>query len=455
MYWLLPLYLRSQCQISRIRAENTEVLVDCYQQLQADQLRFLIAYRHLSTNDPPSLIQYLHQTVPQVAKGMGIKLRWPVFAYFVYDRGIPMWAGAIASWLLPAIGGIPVIRGRPDFAALRTWRHLYAKGDLPIAVAPEGFTNGHSELVSPLELGCIQTSLWCVEDLVKSGQPRPVCIVPVGVRYAYLENPWPNLLKVLRAMERECGFPPPAGTVLQLENQLSQANANWDPTRLLTPEEQALLYPRLLRIANFLLCQMEDFYLEFHHRLHFPEAILPGMTQAEQLANRLQALMDAVLKMLEGYFNMQPKGTLIERSHAIEDTVWDWIYRRDVNIQTLSDVERGLANRVAAEAHAQLWHMKWVENFVTVTGDYLQQKPTTRRFSETLLMLHTLIHELAGKDAARPAIAPQETILTIGNPIPVNEWWEAYQADHHRHKAVVRELNQTLKQVLESMLPDR
>jgi len=32
----------------------------------------------------------------------------------------------------------------------------------------------------------------------------------------------------------------------------------------LTPEEEALLYPKLLRIAEYLLEQMESFYRRFH-----------------------------------------------------------------------------------------------------------------------------------------------------------------------------------------------
>ena len=133
--------------------------------------------------------------------------------------------------------------------------------------------------------------------------------------------------------------------------------------------------------------------------------------------------MDAVLKMLEAYFKIKPQAeqNLIERSHAIEDTVWDWIYRRDVDVRTLSDLERGLADRIAEEAHAHLWHMKWVENFVTVTGHYLQTKPTARRFAETLLMMNTLIYDITGRGKAHPPIARQKAIITIGEPISVTE----------------------------------
>ena len=143
----------------------------------------------------------------------------------------------------------------------------------------------------------------------------------------------------------------------------------------MTPEEEALLYPKLLRIAEYLLEQMESFDRRFHTAIQLEEqaAKLANLSPIEGLTLRLQGLMDAVLKMLEGYLQMQPHSdrNLLERAQDIEDTVWDWIYRRDVDIQTLSDVERGLAALVASEAHQHLWHMRWVENFVVVTGHYL------------------------------------------------------------------------------------
>jgi len=161
----------------------------------------------------------------------------------------------------------------------------------------------------------------------------------------------------------------------------------------LTPEEEALLYPKLLRIAEYLLEQMESFDRRFHTAIQLEEqaAKLANLSPIEGLTLRLQGLMDAVLKMLEGYLQMQPHSdrNLLERAQDIEDTVWDWIYRRDVDIQTLSDVERGLAALVASEAHQHLWHMRWVENFVVVTGHYLGFAEKVFRMSQSYFLALT------------------------------------------------------------------
>jgi len=54
------------------------------------------------------------------------------------------------GWLLSRFGD-SIHRGKHLTDGLRTARDLFANGKLPMTVAPEGGTNGHSEIVSPLE----------------------------------------------------------------------------------------------------------------------------------------------------------------------------------------------------------------------------------------------------------------------------------------------------------------
>ncbi len=97
----------------------------------------------------------------------GVRLQSPIHAHFMYDRGIPLWAGPFMGWLYSRLGGTPILRGKVDRMGLRSARNLFANGVFPIAAAPEGATNGHTEIVSPLEPGISQLGFWCVEDLKK------------------------------------------------------------------------------------------------------------------------------------------------------------------------------------------------------------------------------------------------------------------------------------------------
>lgn len=173
--WFLPILLRFRIQpwlpagISRIETANVEGLVDLYRQFQAGKTRFLMAVRHVEVDDPLCGIYLLSRAVPQVARQRGISLQYPIYTHFLYERGMPLWAGAWLGWLLSRLGGIPIHRGkRLDRTGLRTARDLFANGNLPMTVAPEGATNGHSEIVSPLERGVAQLGFWCVEDLVST-----------------------------------------------------------------------------------------------------------------------------------------------------------------------------------------------------------------------------------------------------------------------------------------------
>jgi hypothetical protein len=157
---VLPFWLRSHTTISDIQADNIEVLVDLYRQFQERKTRFLIAFRHPSVDDPLCMAHLLWRMVPKVARQQGISLQQPIHAHFIYDRGIPLWAGAKVGWLYSHLGCTPIQRGKADWRGLRSARDLFANSYLPMAAAPEGATNGHNEIISSLEPGIAQLGFW-------------------------------------------------------------------------------------------------------------------------------------------------------------------------------------------------------------------------------------------------------------------------------------------------------
>jgi hypothetical protein len=356
---LLPAWLRSRTAITQIKAEKVEVLVDLYHQFQAGKIRFLMAFRHPSTNDPLCMAYLLSHIVPRVAQQQKISLQYPIHSHFIYDRGIPLWAGAQVGWLYSRLGGIPIHRGKVDRLGLRSVRNLFANSSLPMAAAPEGATNGHNEIVSPLEPGVAQLGFWCVEDLLKDGGSEQVFIVPIGIQYRYVEPPWKALEQLLNELEVDSGF----------QSAIKEA----------TPSEA--FYRRLNQLGEHLLTLMEEFYSRFYHQIPTTkvgtseELKLPSSDQ--KFMTRLQALLDTALQVAEQYFGILPKGSLSDRCRRVEQAGWDYIYREDIkDIEALSPLERGLADRIAEEASLRMWHMRLVESFVAVTGDYVIKKPT-------------------------------------------------------------------------------
>ncbi len=444
---LLPTWVRFKTDLARVEATNVETLVKLYDQFQHGKVRLLLAFRHPSVDDPFCLASLIWQILPKAARQQGVSLKSPVHAHFIYDRGIPLWAGSYVGWLYSRLGGTPIMRGKLDRAGLRSVRDLLANGKLPLAAAPEGATNGHGEIVSPLEPGVAQMGFWCVEDLVKAGRTEQVLIVPIGIQYRFITPPWEAIDRLLSEMEQACGLSPKP-----------QASASLE-------EAEKAYYDRLLRLGEHLLSLMESFYTRFYNQTLTPASNSPvtsNITESNaapsaenrDFAVRLQVLLDAALKVAEQYFNVPSKGTVTDRCRRLEQAGWDRIYREDLKqIESLSSIERGLADRIAEESDLRMWHMRLVESFVAVTGRYVREKPTVERFAETTLLMWDVVARIKGGNPfQRPRLGKRSAHVTIGTPLSVSDRWETYQTDRRSAKQSVTDLTQELQSTLQNMI---
>nr|WP_026082334.1 1-acyl-sn-glycerol-3-phosphate acyltransferase [Mastigocladopsis repens] len=441
---LLPVLLRFRTRpwlptgITQIETVNVEALVKLYQQFQAGKIRFLMAFRHSEVDDPFSMMYLLSHAVPKVARHMGILLQYPIHSHFLYDRGMTLWAGDWLGWFFSRLGGLPIHRGkRLDRVGMKTARDLFANGKLPMSVAPEGATNGHSEIVSPLEPGVAHLGFWCVEDLVKANRTEEVLIAPIGIQYSYINPSWAKLDWLLGKLEADCG--------LSVQH-IGQSTLI---------DREKVFYERLFCLGEYILSQMEQFYARFYHKS------TPTATQTDSSANRnqvletrLQAVLDRSLQAAEQYFGLESQGTVIERCRRIESAGWDDIYRKDLpNLHALSPLERGLADWIAEEASLRTLHMRLAESFVAVTGTYVHEKPTFERFAETSLILFDLIARIKGeKNPARPRLGWRKARVTVGEPISVTQRWSTYQTSRQAARKAVDDLTQDLQLALEKMI---
>ncbi|MEH2379686.1 MAG: 1-acyl-sn-glycerol-3-phosphate acyltransferase [Nostoc sp.] len=431
---LLPTYINWQTAITQIEAENVEVLVDLYRQFQEGKIRFMLAFRHPKTDDPFCLSYLFSQLVPKVARSQGTILQLPIHAHFIYDRGIPLWAGSYVGWIASNLGATPIQRGKADWTGLRSARNLFANGKFPMAAAPEGGTNGLSENISTLEPGIAQLGFWCAEDLQKAGRDQQVLIVPVGIKYSYVDAPWDAIANLLSELEAASGLPVNLSEFASVES----------------------LYPRLLTLAEHLLSLMEEFYTRFYHQKLADPKIVAGQIpdRNEALAFRLQALLNAALLISEQYFNLQSKGSLRDRCQRVEQAGWNYIFREDFkDAKGVSAVERALGDRVAEEANARMWHMRLVESFVAVSGNYIRENPTVERFAETTLILWQMIAKIKGEKAVRrPQLGKQKVKITVGKPISVSELYPAYKENRLAARQAVAEVTNDLQHALEGLI---
>ncbi|MDB9528328.1 1-acyl-sn-glycerol-3-phosphate acyltransferase [Oscillatoria sp. CS-180] len=416
---LLPTWMHWRSSVQQLNIQGAEILVDLFHQFHAGKARFLIAFRHPSPNDAYCLMNLLWNELPKTAHRLGQPFSQVPHVHFIYDRGIPLWAGKWVGWFYSHLGGTSIQRGKVDRQGLKSARHLFANGQFPMAAAPEGANNGHTGIISPFEPGIAQFGFWCVDDLRKADRPEQVFIVPLGIQYRYRDAPWPALATLMTALEQEVGITPETTTHPTFQD---------DPAAI----AQAL-YPRLVRLGYQLLEIMESYYSDFFQIAFDPPDAQPD-AQPTELGFRLNRLLNAALQAAESFFHIQPKGSVIDRCRKIEQAGWDWIYREDLRTNhQLSTVERGLADRIAEEAELRMWHMRLVENFVAVTGNYVSEKPTVERFAETLLLLRDTIVLIKGENPfPRPALGDQIACLSVGEALSVSDRWPAYKANRRQ-----------------------
>jgi 1-acyl-sn-glycerol-3-phosphate acyltransferase len=429
--WLLPYWIKFQLRINRIDTVDIDRLVQLYDKFQHQQIRLILAFRHPSPDDGFAMMHLLSQALPKAAKKQRVKLNIPPHAHFIYDRGVPIWAGKLISWLAPNLGATPIHRGKLDRVGLKSIRNLLFQGKLPLAIAPEGATNGHNELMSPLEPGVIQMGFWCIEDLQAAGQPQEVWILPIGIQYRYQDQPWIAIDRLLQELELDCGLATLAGNTTEVR------------------------YQRLYRLSEHILNLMEDFYRRCYQQ-NFPGSVpSQSPTNAAEFNERLQTLLDRALQVAEQYFGVQAKGTVIDRCRKLEQAGWDRIYREDINNPgQLSPLERGLADRVAAEASLRMWHMRLVEGFVAVTGSYVSAVPSPDRFAETSLILWDVIHKIKGDHAnhQRPYLGDRRATMTVGEAISVSAKWSQYSSSRTEAKQTLAELTEQLQNALQATI---
>ena len=439
VHWSLPILRRFRIQpwlpagIKEIEIVNGETVVELYQQFQIGKIRLILAFRHCEVDDPLSGLYLLSRGIPRIARQKGIALRPPIHSHFMYDRGMTIWAGDWLGWLFAKIGGVPVHRGKTlDWQAIKQIRELLVNGKFPLVVAPEGATNGHSEVVSPLEPGVAQLAFWGVEDLSKHDRVERVVVVPINIQYHYLDPQWSKLDRLLSELEADCGLSPQAIEIAS--------------------KTEELYYSRLLRLGEYLILEMEQFYSCFYH-YHLPDLSQEATSPEENITIRLERLLDVSLAAGESYFGLKKTGNVIERCRRLEEAGWNYIYRQENTEPKNSPVRKGLADWIAAEAELRMLHMRLAESFVAVTGTYVREKPSFERFAETSLILFDAIARIKGtKNPRRPRLGWRKSTVTIGKPIDVSDRAIVYRQNRRDAKQAVAQLTQDLYTALTEMI---
>jgi 1-acyl-sn-glycerol-3-phosphate acyltransferase len=282
---------------------------------------------------------------------------WQVFAM----------AGFFERWVLRRHGCFSVNREGNDLAAYRTAVDILGGSPYPLVVFPEGDIYHVNDRVMPFREGAAAMAL----SAARKGARRVVC-VPVALKCHYVQDPLPELRKLMT----------------RLEDRL-----------LLRPCPELPLPERVYRFGGAVLSLKELEYL--------------GGSRTGPLPERIGHLAGHLVAALEKAHGVTPKTTqLPERVKELRRQIIQKQERDD-----LPEDERGRLER-------EMEDLFFIIQLLSYPGNYVAQRPTVERLAETLDKFEEDVFRVA-----QPGVrGARRVAVRFGEPIEVAKGREGRDA---------------------------
>ena len=287
-------------------------------------------------------------------------------------------------------GCFSVDREGTDRQALQQAVDVLQNRSEPLVVFPEGEVYHCNERVTPFREGPAAMAVMAARKA-----DRDVVIVPCGLRYYYVEDPLPELLKLMDDVE---------------------AALFWRPTR------ERPIAERLYRVADGMLGLKE---LEFL-----------GAARQGPVPERIGFLADGVLKRVEAKYGILSEGKTIPERIKLG---------RQRAISAISDADEQSAEYRACADDLDDCYL--CAQLFSYPGDYVAERPSIDRLAETLDKFEEDILE-------RPTAtvrARRRAVVVFGEPIVVSKEKKRDMASE-----LTRTIEHRVQSLLDSVqLPER
>lgn len=313
------------------------------------------------------------------------------------QRGIN---GLALQWM----GGFSVNRGGDNTQCHQFAKDLLKRGHYDLLIFPEGEIYLLNDLVMPFKPGVAMLALEAAADRRKEARSSgPLLIVPVAIKYVYLEDPLPQLTRTAAHLETTLFGEPRAGTLYDRVYTIgAELIARTEQTLGLHAAPGQDVYDRLAVIRERLLGTLEHRYL--------------GRVRDEFAFDRARRV---ILHLLEALADIRVR-------------------------QDLPDDEQAA---LEAELRRDLVRAQMAARSVSFAEDYLITHPTAERMAETLLKLEREVYDRY----PLPLGVRRKAIVWIGDPIDVMEYLPAY-LDRKTRKDAILQLVRTLQSRIQSAL---
>jgi 1-acyl-sn-glycerol-3-phosphate acyltransferase len=393
--------------------------------------RCIVAFRHQNGWEPQVLMWFALYRLAKFAGQCGFRFSLPPRLLFVHGYELFRWGGPLLRFALPRFGAMPIRHVKLDNAGLKRIYRCLREGPYPLAIAPEGQVSYALAEEPRVEPGTVRIGLAVAEALLtrsaasgsrfaRDGCPA-VEILPVSLYPEYGEDALPAVEGLLRRVEGICG--------------IGDGFSASGPT-----------CPRL--IERFLRCREVILALnEKRYGLAREDAARDG----RDFGVRLDAVVDAALQSAAAILRIAcPSGDTMGRLYAIRQICWDRIFPENIDLGSLSDLERAVLDLNAGEAWYAARHMELADFSIYFRGPPGESMVSMVEYVQNLYDFAN--RTMGGIYGTRKNIAPAAIRISAAPVINLTEMLSAGAGadgiSREHRKAVSASANELLKQRL-------
>lgn len=289
------------------------------------------------------------------------------------------------GWLLQHMGAFSVDREGCDRRAIKQAVELLTTGRA-LCIFPEGEIYHLNEKLTPLREGVAFIGATAQRHLDKSGSSAKVWLVPVAIRYSFVDDITPALEEAMTKLEQRV---------------------------LLSPKSGLALHERIIRFGEVALTIKEKDHL--------------GHEGQGDLPTRLAALAEHVLSRREqvqfGKVSTEPVPVRVKLlRQQLMEAIW----------------ESKLDPAVIEKTRAALSGVHLALQLYSYPGDYISSKPTVQRMAETIEKYEEDVYGTYAKPKGN-----RRATIKIGQPINVKD-----QMTGGRMRVIAEQLTQRLEDSL-------
>jgi 1-acyl-sn-glycerol-3-phosphate acyltransferase len=334
--------LRSRQQIESIEVRGGEHL----QRAAAAGHGMLLTPNHSAHYDSAAL----YIACDRLQQPLYFMTAWQVFAM----------SSRFEVWAMQRLGCFSIDRESNDRKALKQAIDVLANQPHPLVIFPEGDIYHTTDIVTPFREGAAAIALSAAKRAA-----RTVVAIPCAIKFFYVDDPTDQLLALMNRLEERV---------------------------LLRPAPERPLIERIYRLAEGVVALKELDYF--------------SATQYGPLKQRVDSLIDAILRDMEQRHGLPSRGTTPERAKAIRQAV----------IRKLEDDEHPVEHNGALRGLQQdLESVFFVMQLYSYPGNYLGSEATIERIAETLDKFE---EDILGLDL--PTVRGRRRIVvSFGEPIEV------------------------------------